>query len=78
MRIIINNKTHVNLTILQIRNTVQSFHTYQQVLRFALHYSNSMSIQRVDDNKVMYVCNSFWTLILGQSNIILMSVLSDT
>ncbi len=27
-----------------------------------------MSIQRVDDNKVMYLCNSFWTLILGQSN----------
>ncbi len=28
-----------------------------------------MSIQRVDDNKVMYVCNSFWTIILGQINI---------
>ncbi len=27
-----------------------------------------MSIQRVDDNKVMYLCNSFWTIILGQSN----------
>ncbi len=28
-----------------------------------------MSIQRVDYNKVMYLCNSFWTIILGQSNI---------
>ncbi len=64
----ITNLTHVYPNIPKIKNAVQSFHTYQQVLRFLLHYSNFMSIQRVDDNKVMNLCNSFWTILLGQSN----------
>ncbi len=59
----ITNFTHVHLTIPNEKNAVQSFHTYQQVL----HQSSFMSIQRVDDNKAMNLCNSFWTLILGQS-----------
>ncbi len=64
----ITNLTHVYPTIPKNKNAVQSFQTYQQVLRFAMHLTNFMSIQRVDDNKVMNLCNRFWTLILGQSN----------
>ncbi len=64
----ITNLTYVYPIFPKIKNAVQSFHTYQQEVRFALHQSNFMSIQRVDDNKVMNLCNSFWTLILGQSN----------
>ncbi len=64
----ITNFTHVYPTIPK-KNAVQSFHSYQQVLRFVLHQSSLMLIQRVDDNKAMNLCNSFWTLIMGQSNI---------
>ncbi len=60
--------THVYPIIPKKKNAVLSFHTYQQVLRFVLHQSSFMSIQRVDDNKAMNLCNSFLTLILGQIN----------
>ncbi len=64
----ITNLTHVYLTIPQIKNTVQSCHTYQHALSFALHVSNLISAQRVDGYQVIHSCTNFWTSILGQSN----------
>ncbi len=64
----ITNLIHVYLTIPKIKSTVQSFHTYQHALSFALHVSNLISVQRVDGFQAIYSCTNFWTSILGQSN----------
>ncbi len=62
----ITNLTLVYLTITQIKNTVQSFHTSQHTFSFVLHLSNLLPAQRVDGYKVINFCNNFWTPILGQ------------
>ncbi len=66
MNFIKQNNEYV--TFPRIKNTVQSFHTYQQALSYVWHSSNLISIQQVDENKEIYSAGSFRTFMFGQSN----------
>ncbi len=57
------NENKVQLTFPEIKNTVQSSHTYQHALSFVWHLSTSILVQPVDENEVACSADRY---ILGQ------------